>query len=271
MSHALVVGRGFIGRAVAAALAADQVRVVGHDALADPHLLRGVATVLYAGRNPALGGEAWRLEDDVELALARRAAPARVSFISLGTRKVYAPSTNSLSETDRVGPVDAYGAQKLELEHALAAALGRRLTRLRLANIFGYERSPARPTFVGQMLQGLARRDEIRFDMSPFVRRDFLPIDRAAAWLAEVVRRPPGGILNVGSGVALPTGRLALWLIEGYGRGRLIVESPDERNSFVLDPRNLKALLGGAGCSQDDLRERCVALGRQLRLDLSGR
>ena len=87
-------------------------------------LLRGVATVLYAGRNPALGGEAWRLEDDVELALARRAAPARVSFVSLGTRKVYAPSTNSLSETDRVGPVDAYGAQKLELEHALAAVLG---------------------------------------------------------------------------------------------------------------------------------------------------
>ena len=56
-----------------------------------------------------------------------------------------------------------------------------------------------------------------------------------------------------------------LWLIEGYGRGRLIIESPDERDSFVLDPRNLKALLGGAGCSQDDLRERCVALGRQLR------
>ena len=45
-------------------------------------------------------------------------------------------------------------------------------------------------------------------------------------------------------------GRLALWLIEGYGRGRLVVESPDERDSFVLDTRNLKALLGGAGCGR---------------------
>lgn len=271
MTRTLVVGRGFIGRAVAAALPAGEVRLVGHEAIADPDLLRGIAAVLFAGRNSALGGEAWRLEDDPELALAHRAAPAQVSFVSLGTRRVYAQSSSPLSETDRVGPIDPYGAQKLALERALAGVLGRRLTRLRLANIFGYERVPGRSTFLAQMLQGLSRRDEIRFDMSPFVRRDFLPIDLCADWLAEVVRRPPGGILNIGSGVALPTGRLALWLIEGYGRGRLIVENPDERDSFVLDTRNLKALLGGAGCSQDDLRERCVALGRQLRAELARR
>ena len=271
MTAVLVVGRGFIGRAVAAALPTGAMRLVGHDAIGDPDLLRGVATVLFAGRNPALGGDAWRLEDDPELALAHRAAPAHVSFVSLGTRKVYAPSGNPLSETDRIGPIDLYGSHKLALEHALAAVLGRRLTRLRLANIFGYERMAGRATFLGQMLQGLARHDEIRFDMSPFVRRDFLPISHCSAWLAEVTRRPPGGILNIGSGVGLPVGRLALWLIEGYGRGRLTIESPDERNSFVLDTRNLKALVGGGGCSQDELREQCLLLGRQLRADLAGR
>lgn len=271
MTAVLVVGRGFIGRAVAAALPTGAARLVGHDAITDPDLLRGVATVLFAGRNPALGGDAWRLEDDPELALAHRAAPAHVSFVSLGTRKVYAPTGNPLSETDRVGPIDAYGSHKLALEHALVAVLGRRLTRLRLANIFGYERMAGRATFLGQMLQGLARHDEIRFDMSPFVRRDFLPIDLCATWLAEVVRRPPGGILNLGSGVALPTGRLALWLIEGYGHGRLTIASPDERDSFVLDTRNLKALLGGAGCGQDQLREHCMALGRRLRAERAGR
>jgi UDP-glucose 4-epimerase len=271
MTHTLVIGRGFIGRAVTAALASGEARLIAHDAIGDPNLLRGVATVLFSGRNPALGSEAWRLEDDPELALARRAAAAHVSLVSLGTRKVYAPSGNPLSETDRIGPVDLYGVQKLALEHALAGVLGPRLTRLRLANVFGYERTPGRETFLAQMLRGLSRQDEIRFDMSPFVRRDFLPIDLCAAWLAEVARRPPGGILNVGSGIALPTGRLALWLIEGYGRGRLTIESPDERDSFVLDTRNLKALLGGAGCSQDDLRERCVAIGRQLGAELARR
>jgi UDP-glucose 4-epimerase len=269
MTRILVVGRGFVGRAVASALPAGEVRLAAHQEIGDLDLLRGIATILFAGRNPALGSDAWQLTADAELAWARRAASARVSFISLGTRKVYAPSASALSETDRVGPIDPYGVQKLALEHALAEVLGPRLTRLRLANIFGYERSPTRRTFLGQMLRELARRDEIRFDISPFVRRDFLPLDLCAAWLAEVARRPPGGILNIGSGVALPTGRLALWLIEGYGRGRLIVERPDERDSFVLDTRNLKALLGGAGCTQEDLRERCLGLGRQLRAELA--
>jgi dTDP-4-dehydrorhamnose reductase/UDP-glucose 4-epimerase len=271
MPSVLIVARGFIGRAVAEAMRPDEARLVGHDAASDPALLRGIGTILYAGRHPALGTEAWSLEDDLELALARRAAQRRISLVSLGTRKVYAPAAGPLSETDRVGPVDLYGRQKLKLEHALAEALGPRLTRLRLANIFGYERSPGRSTFMTQMLAGLSRRDEIRFDMSPFVRRDFLPIDLCARWLAEVARRPPGGVVNVGSGVPLPTGRLALWLIEGYGRGRLIIENPDERDSFVLDTRNLRGLLGGAGCSQDDLRDRCLALGRRLRGEIDRR
>jgi UDP-glucose 4-epimerase len=121
---------------------------------------------------------------------------------------------------------------------------------------------------MAQALGGLARRDEIRFDMCPFVRRDFLPVDLCATWLAQIARRPPGGVVNLGSGVAVPAGRLALWLIEGFGRGRLVVESPEERDSFVFDTRNLKALIGGEGCSQDDLRRRCVALGQRLRAEI---
>lgn len=264
----LIVGRGFIGRAVAAAMRPGEARLVGHEAVGDPALLRGVRTVLFAGRHPALGTEAWSLDVDLELALAHAAAAARASFVSLGTRKVYAPSVSPLNEIDRVGPVDLYGRQKLELEHALVKVLGSRLTRLRLANIFGYERIAGRTSFLTQALIGLGHRDEIRFDMSPFVQRDFLPVELCARWLAEIARRPPGGVLNVGSGIALPTGRLALWLIEGYGRGRLVIESPEERDSFVLDVRNLKALLGGEGCSLEALREHTLAVGRRLRFEV---
>jgi dTDP-4-dehydrorhamnose reductase/UDP-glucose 4-epimerase len=265
----LIVGRGFIGSTLAAAMAGSDARLVGHDAIHEPGLLRGVATVLYAGRDPALGTAAWSLAEDDELALARHAAGARLAFLSLGTRKVYAPSTRPLTETDRVGPVDLYGQQKLALEHALAELLGPRLTRLRLANIFGYERDPARSSFLTAALAGLAERDEIRFDMSPFVARDFLPVELCAKALAGIARRPPGGVLNVGSGIALPAGRLALWLIEGYGRGRLVIESPLERDSFVLDIGRLKSLLGGAGCTPAELRQSCIALGRRLRDEIA--
>jgi hypothetical protein len=116
MSRILLVGRGFIGRAVAEALRPGEGRLVGRDACLAPGLLRGVATVVFAGRHPALGTDAWRLEADLELTLARGAAQAHASFVSLGTRKVYAPSGNPLTETDRIGPKDLYGRQKLALE-----------------------------------------------------------------------------------------------------------------------------------------------------------
>ena len=264
MSRILLVGRGFIGQAITAALPPPSVRVAGHADIGSEGLLTGIDTVVYAGRHPALGGESWSLDEDAELALARAAARARLAFVSLGTRKVYAPSPRPLAETDRIGPVDRYGRQKLALEHELVAALGQRLTRLRLANIFGLERDPSRRTFLAAALASLAATDEIRFDMSPFVARDFLPVELCGRWIAEVARQAPGGVLNIGSGVALPAGRLALWLIEGYGRGRLVVDSPEERDAFVLDTSRLKGLVGGAGCSRDMLRTTCLELGRRL-------
>lgn len=271
MSPILIVGRGFIGQAIADALIPGEARLVSHDAIHAPDLLRGVATLIFAGRDPVLGTEAWRIEDDAEVQLARRAADAHLSFLTLSTRRVYALSPAPLNETDRVGPVDLYGRQKLQLEHRLHGLLGARLTRLRLANIIGYEVIPDRRTFMSQALQGLRRRDEIRFDMSPFVGRDFLPIAFCAPWLAELARRPPGGVVNIGSGVALECGRLALWLIEGFGRGRLIIENPEERDSFVLDVRHLNSLLGLRGCTRDDLRRHIRAIGRRLREELERR
>jgi hypothetical protein len=85
------------------------------------------------------------------------------------------------------------------------------------------------------MLTTLAAEGEIRFDMSPFTRRDFVPAEVAGRAVAALLRAPPGGIVNIGSGVALECGRLALWLIEGRGAGRLVCASPDERDTFALD------------------------------------
>jgi dTDP-4-dehydrorhamnose reductase/UDP-glucose 4-epimerase len=99
--------------------------------------------------------------------------------------------------------------------------------------------------------------------MSPFVVRDFLPVEACARVLARIVAAPPGGVLNVGSGIPLPTGRLALWVLEGYGRGELAIKSPDERDSFVLDVARLTRLYGPP-CTCDELRASCLELGRRL-------
>jgi dTDP-4-dehydrorhamnose reductase/UDP-glucose 4-epimerase len=131
----------------------------------------------------------------------------------------------------RRGPRDLYGQHKLAVEDALRARLGPRLTILRLANVFGYERGPERRTFLSLLLDGLAAEGRIRFDMSPFTARDFLPVEACARVLARIVAAPPGSVLNVGSGIGLPTGRLALWVLEGYGRGELVIEVPREHDA----------------------------------------
>jgi nucleoside-diphosphate-sugar epimerase len=257
----LVVGGGFIGRAVLAALGSDG-RLASHRAVEEPGLLDGARAVLYAGRHPALGTAGWRLADDVEPALARRAAEAGLPFISLGSRKVYAPGAAPLAETAPLGPGGLYGRQKLEIEEALTSIPGSRLTRLRLSNIFGFERG--RRSFMGLMQTRLCREGAIRFDMSPFTVRDFLPVEVAAAAVAALLRRPHADVINIGSGIPLPTGRLALWLLEGFGSGALLIEDPRERDSFVLATRRMHELTG-VSCSDAVLRDACVGLGRRLR------
>lgn len=259
----LVIGRGLLGRAIAAALGSEG-HLLGHGAVDDPTILDGVATVVWAGRHPALGTPDWRIEDDNEPQFAHRAVERRIAFLALGTRKVYAPSTRSLREDDPLAPGDLYGAQKLALEERLAHIPGLRLTRLRIANVFGFERDPRRTSFMTRLLATLAREGEVRLDVSPFTVRDFVPVERAAAWIAALARRPPGGIVNLGSGIPLAIGRLALAVIEGFGRGRLVCESPAERDGFVLAVDRLRALLPEAVLGEAELLDTARALGGRL-------
>jgi dTDP-4-dehydrorhamnose reductase/UDP-glucose 4-epimerase len=260
----LVVGHhSFLARHLLAACA-QPVAAVAHDAVDRPDLLDGIDRVISFARHPLLGSADYRVATmDPDLRLAGRIGARGIDYVMLSSRKVYAPSAKPLGETDPTGPQDLYGRHKLALEQALRERLGARLTILRLANVFGYERGPARRTFMSLTLDQLARDGQIRFDMSPFVVRDFLSVEACARVLARIVATPPGGVLNVGSGIALPTGRVALWVLEGYGRGELVIESPREHDQFVLDIGELTRRYGPS-CTYDELRASCLDLGRRL-------
>lgn len=263
----LLVGENsFLARHFRAACPA--ARAVGHRAIERAGLLDGVDRVISFARHPLLGSDGYRVEEmDPDLRLAARIGERDVAYLMLSSRKVYAPSGRPLCETDPVGPRDLYGRHKLAVEQALRARLGERLTVLRLANVFGYERDPQRRTFLSISLERLANEGRIRFDISPFVERDFLPVEACARMLAEIVAEPPGGILNVGSGIPLPTGRLALWILEGFGRGELVIGSPREHDPFVLDIERLRAR-HGEPCTFADLRTSCREIGRRLAREL---
>jgi UDP-glucose 4-epimerase len=266
----LVVGRhSFLARHALEALDPAEAEAVGHEEIDRPDLLDGIGCVVNFARHPLAASADYRLEQmDADLRVARRIAGRDIAYVMLSSRKVYVPGEGPLSETSPTGPTDPYGRHKLAAEDALRDLLGERLTVLRLANIFGYERIPGRRTFVATSLDRLAREGRIHFAMSPFVARDFLPATAFARLLARIVAAPPGGVLNVGSGIGLPTGRLALWILEGFGRGELVIEKTDETDAFVLDIARLESLYGQP-CTPADLRDACIAIGRRLAADLA--
>ena len=262
----LLVGKNsFIAGHLLDILPKDGVRAVSHDQLDRPDLLNGIGTVINAARHPQSSHADYDLETlDPDIRLAKRIGDSEIDMIMLSSRKVYAPDDDPLAETSPTGPIDAYGVNKFRAEQRLTTLLGKRLTILRLANIFGDERMPGRRSFLAMALNRLAEQNQIRYDMSPFVTRDFLPVEILAQLLSAITREPPGGVMNVGSGIALQTGRLALWIMQGFGGGELLVASYEEKDRFVLDIGRLEARYGRP-CSLEDLERRCLDLGRGLR------
>lgn len=243
-------------------------RYVGHaEALGSDAWLDGVDLVINCAFAPRLKTEPYDAALDADLSIARRIASRRsVRFVMLSSRMAYGPAGADprLCEHRPGVPDRPYGIAKRTTELALQAVLGDRVTILRLSNVFGNEYLPGRANFFGIALRNLREHDRITLDISPFVERDFIPVEEVAEALVKVVHAPRAGLFNVGAGVAIPTGRIAQWLIEGYGRGSLLVTDMREFDAFVLDISAAREAFGIAPVPIERVRARCVAIGRQL-------
>ena len=83
--------------------------------------------------------------------------------------------------------------------------------------------------------------------------------------LGRTVAESPAGIFNMGSGEAHPVGQIALWLIEGFGGGELVVKAARERDAFLLDTTKLNQIIGYNRTRDRDMRTCCIEIGRRLK------
>ncbi|KAA0948222.1 MULTISPECIES: NAD(P)-dependent oxidoreductase [unclassified Pseudomonas] len=226
-----------------------------------------VRVVLNLAYNPALRN-GYDPALDFELALARRVEHLPdVHYIMASSRMVYGPadSDGRLHEERVLNPVNPYGVGKALTENALSQLLGPRLTIVRLSNIFGYELDDSRRNFFAMVLRSLFISQRIVFDMSPFVERDFLPVEVLARWLVRVIEAPVPGIFNLGAGFGTPTGRIAQWLLEGFGGGELLINDMREVDAFWLDMQAAERAFGITGAKPNWLKTHCHVLGARLR------
>lgn len=262
LKKVLVVGAGsFIARQWTTT-AGKHISFVRHNAL-NAGAVKQCDVVVNCAMSPVFKSSAYQEGEDCDLAAARLAAESGKHFVMLGTRKVYQPSntTKLLDETSALGPQDYYGQNKLYSEEKITSLLGEHCTILRIANVYGYELG--RRSFFGLAMTKLREQRVISLDVSPFVERDFIAVEKLIELLDLICQNQSAGIFNVGSGCPLQLGRIAQWLIEGYGLGSLIVSDVKERDGFVMDTAKLKKALK-ADVSQINFKDHIKKIGNQL-------
>lgn len=238
------------------------IDAVSHSADLESLDFDAYSVVVNMGYDPRYMREPYAEELDFDLAVARRVARSSTHYVMISTRRVYGqPMPFRIGEDCVPQPQDHYGRNKYRTEQQVRELLGPRCTVVRVANVFGFE--PGRHTFFGIALDSLKRNNKIVLDVSPFVRRDFIYIDDFTRVLRRVLMVRPEGLFNLGSGESTAVGHVALWLIEGFGKGDLVVTAPVERDSFELNTDKLMRAIGPLGGSRT-IREYCNMIGERL-------
>lgn len=268
----LVVGKNsFIAQHLARYL--PEARYISHGDIKDVNML-SYKIILNLSLDPKFKTQPYHPMIDMDGDVGGLGSP-KSHYIFLSTRKVYGRMpTSSAVMTEEWPPscfLDYYAVNKLEAENRVRM-LGRS-TIFRTSTVIGYE--PGRQSFMGVAQKSLAIDDEITLDSSPFVERDFIPVDQVAQSLAYWIRLvlenqdlyQSSHLFNLGSGSSIPIGKPIAWLIEGYGSGRLIIDDVSERDFFRMDTSKLKSYIGDY-MEEIDIRAYCIELGKRLRQEV---
>jgi hypothetical protein len=263
----LVIGRNsFFARRFVLSCADLDIRQVGTADLDDPEILDGIGTAINFAFDPRLYREPYAPELDVDRRIAAKIAGRPIRYILTSSRMVYgrAVKWNAAEDAETTGD-SIYGKNRVAVERSVAETLGRaQLLILRISNTIACELQPERrTTFMSQLLGSLREHGEIRFDTDPASRRDFITDHFFCSALHRLIETGATGIFNIGCGFPVPIGDVATWIIEGFGGGRLVVDSRDTRDEFYLNTAKLREVTG-LEISPEALRDRCLEIGRSL-------
>ena len=272
MTRFLVIGRGFLGRAIAEHAREHPSAVctiVRHDQTLTESV-REYDAVISASIDPRLFTEPYSEAFDFDLKICRRLSALKYAgqFYQLSSRKVYASSNNLVVHNESSPQAETrvdqhYRVNKLLSESQCRSVLGEGLTTLRLSNIFGFEYG--RTSFFGIMLSSLIDRGRIEMHCGQNTRRDFLPIHSFSRDVLEIVRLNLQGTYNLGSGVALPVSTVVDTVKASFERGSGLKVSTsfseEVVDQFVFDCSRINAAIGRKPPSKTNILRFCKEIG----------
>lgn len=190
-------------------------------------------TVVNLSINPKHKNLKYNEENDTDLLVANKCAKSNCHFVMLSTRRVYGCSNDLkvYNETSSINPADFYSENKFITEEKIRKEHSN-YTILRGSNIFGNEYG--RNSFMGFCLTQLKNNNEIVFNISENVIRDFISVSEVSKVLKKVCEKKITGTFNLSSNSGLKISEIPKYLIQGKGEGqfRAIGNLFDQ---FVLD------------------------------------
>lgn len=275
MSVVVVGQNSFLARHVKEHPGAKNWTFISHAAARDPASFESATCVINFALHDDVRRGIVTPESDLDSAIAQLLANANTRYILISTRAVYGISQHAdgrLSEDDAPAPASPYGQGKFKIEKNVSAILPpEKLAVLRLGNIFGFEATPGRSTFFAMALNKLRDQGVIEYDIDPSVKRDFLPASLFADLLIRICTRFKGGTYNLGSGFGTETGKIAEWVMEGYGGGRLVAKPDEIKDAFWLDMQKTNEAFNLPVVTEEDIAAACRSIGRALLAGQNGK
>ena len=166
-------------------------------------------------------------------------------YIFLSTSKVYGKSNTQITENFFTRPLCIYSKNKLITEKKIQNILFQQnIIILRISNIVGFEiKNKGLKTFTHIMLNSLLKSKTINVPKKNYY-KDFITINRFCKILKKIIiSKNFFGIYNLSSGYKYSLKFLAKKMINGYGKGNLILSNNIKTYSFVLNNHKLKKKL----------------------------
>ncbi len=242
-------GTGFVGRHVAAALAARGAKVwcpTRDDLAAARHRARPLGHVVYA---IGLTGDFRARPVDTVEANARLLGEILhgsewSSFLALSSTRVYGSdaATGPWGEDRAIAvrpSADAlYDLSKLTGEALVLGHASPSARVARLSNVFGTGMSEN--TFLGAILAAARRGETVTIGEDPLSAKDYVAVERAAQALADIALSGRHRLYNVASGARVTHGEVAGWLAAAGATVRFAEDAP-RRTLPAIDVSRLAA------------------------------
>jgi UDP-glucose 4-epimerase len=270
---AVLGARGFIGRAIVAALRSEGLPTVarGSDSPAvqdgelHPSVARAATVVVVSGRsNPALAerdhaAAAAELAENRELfrllgqARPPGSEPQRILLASSGGTVYDNAHEPPYAESSPTARSSAYATLKLDIEDCFLAGAGDTSQRsvLRLSNVYGPgQRLGTGQGVVGHWFHALLEGDPIRLFGDPETIRDYVYVtDVAEAFVAaHLAPQAPPPVVNIGSGTPTSLRELLAALLAAADRPDhpvdIVADRPFDRRHTWLDVHTAARTLG---------------------------